>query len=918
MFTRSHIVALFALLFLFLNKISATHNRAGEITYKRIAPFTTQVGGTSVNVYTYSITVILYTNHGGLVADRCFDTLYFGDNTREVIARINGPTSGCTCFSTPNNTIGCGEIINNDVNYVVKRNIYTTIHTYPGAGVYTISTNDPNRNDGVKNMTNSLQQSFYIESLLIIENFTGANTSPLFSFPPIDKACVNVCFEHNPGAFDIDGDSLSYELTTSRTTKGATVPGYYFPETGAGGTFSINPVTGLLTWCTPQFQDEYNIAFIVKEWRKNTSGDYVLIGYVLRDMQVIVNSCPFNLPPQISPVPPICVEAGKFITKELKISDPNAGQTVTIVGGGGAFAGSTPLASLTPTSGAISASTGLSWNSVFNWQTNCDHVRLLPYFSTIKASDNGSTSENKLVSFLTFQIRVVPPALTGLLALQNGKSIKLSWNPAVCSPSLNPLTEYKIYRKNNCSPVTFDPCVNAALSASEFSLIGTVGPNTLEFTDDNNQKGLTVGQSYGYVVVAQYKDGLQSHAGLPLCAELKQDVPIISNVSVLSTNTQSGTIEIKWFPPQKNVANFDTTVFTGPYKYVLSYAEKQGEQFQEIFSDTKPLHYQLANNYLHSGINTSANSFTYDLAFYSGDQLIGSGQTASSIFLSTAPSDRKITLNWSVSVPWKNDSTQIYRRQADSVVFRYVGSSGTSMYSDTYLLENGKSYCYYVKTFGAYSNTMFPRPLINASQETCVTPIDNVAPVSPTASLIANCNLNQVTLTWNDIKDQSSDVKSYRILYKVPASSTFSLLGTIDATSPLLYSSDSELYFGGCYAIAAEDKTGNIGAAGNDVCVDICPEFELPNIFTPNADGANDFFQAVKVKQIQTIELAVLDRWGNVVYETTDPYFKWDGVSTKTGVKCSDGTLVYVCTVYEPYLAGTKKRRISNTVHLAR
>lgn len=111
---------------------------------------------------------------------------------------------------------------------------------------------------------------------------------PVLTNPPIDQATIGLCFYHNIGAVDADGDSLSYEITPCRVGNGQTIPGYSYPEAGFNGSFTINPVTGLLTWCSPQFLDEYNIAIIVKEWRKNSSGVPQVIGYVLRDMQVVV------------------------------------------------------------------------------------------------------------------------------------------------------------------------------------------------------------------------------------------------------------------------------------------------------------------------------------------------------------------------------------------------------------------------------------------------------------------------------------------------------------------------------------------------------------------------------------------------------------------------------------------------------
>src|SRR5690606_33024335 len=98
------------------------------------------------------------------------------------------------------------------------------------AGTYLIRVGDPNRNVGVYNIPNSQDQPFYIEALLVINNFTGANTSPQFNYAPIDKACKGKCFYHNPGAYDPDGDSLSYELTVCRGSGGVPVAGYSYPD----------------------------------------------------------------------------------------------------------------------------------------------------------------------------------------------------------------------------------------------------------------------------------------------------------------------------------------------------------------------------------------------------------------------------------------------------------------------------------------------------------------------------------------------------------------------------------------------------------------------------------------------------------------------------------------------------------------
>ncbi len=69
------------------------------------------------------------------------------------------------------------------------------------------------------------------------------------------------------------------------------------------------------------------------------------------------------------------------------------------------------------------------------------------------------------------------------------------------------------------------------------------------------------------------------------------------------------------------------------------------------------------------------------------------------------------------------------------------------------------------------------------------------------------------------------------------------------------------------------------------------PVYQLPNIFTPNTDTKNTTFQAIVNQNITVFFLEIYNRWGNKVYETTDPAFQWNGYSN--GTLCNDGTYFY-------------------------
>ncbi len=52
----------------------------------------------------------------------------------------------------------------------------------------------------------------------------------------------------------------------------------------------------------------------------------------------------------------------------------------------------------------------------------------------------------------------------------------------------------------------------------------------------------------------------------------------------------------------------------------------------------------------------------------------------------------------------------------------------------------------------------------------------------------------------------------------------------------------------------------------------------IPNTFTPNGDGLNDFFQLSAFRPCQTYEITIFNRWGQIVFESDDATnVKWDG-----------------------------------------
>src|SRR5690606_21972738 len=64
----------------------------------------------------------------------------------------------------------------------------------------------------------------------------------------------------------------------------------------------------------------------------------------------------------------------------------------------------------------------------------------------------------------------------------------------------------------------------------------------------------------------------------------------------------------------------------------------------------------------------------------------------------------------------------------------------------------------------------------------------------------------------------------------------------------------------------------------------------IPNVFTPNKDGINDYFAAAIPDGF--VSMTIFNRWGNEIYLTTDINQPWRG--DFKGSPVPDGTYVYL------------------------
>ncbi|GAB3584630.1 hypothetical protein GCM10027345_31890 [Hymenobacter daeguensis] len=296
---------------------------------------TYEYAGTATSPSQYHVTVRLFHDLGSVIDDPSVvltcgrngcGTAPAGSFTVSLL-RTNQVTVSANCNSTP-------------VDYAL--NTYDGLVQLPPAS-WTLSVDFQNRALGVVNVLNSQTQSIFIKTEL---NNTGGivNSSPRFLVDRLMLLTGSQAQQHySIGAFDSDGDSLVYRLVqplanpSAAAACGAATTGAIAPH------FQLSTATGeLVTVGGATQQGRYALAARVDEYRR-LNGSWQPIGSITRDMTYFVlagtNQAPVFTRVALASAPggqllgqTVHVISGELLSLRLTAVDPDAGQTLTLIG----------------------------------------------------------------------------------------------------------------------------------------------------------------------------------------------------------------------------------------------------------------------------------------------------------------------------------------------------------------------------------------------------------------------------------------------------------------------------------------------------------------------------------------------------------------------------------------------------------
>ncbi len=245
-----------------------------------------------------------------------------------------------------------------------------------------------------------------------------------------------------------------------------------------------------------------------------------------------------------------------------------------------------------------------------------------------------------------------------------------------------------------------------------------------------------------------------------------------------------------------------------------------------------------------------------------------------------------IALSSTIAIPCGFTITTISPTVTPStgVTYQWFGGTGTNTLSTLDVTAIG-DYSVVVTntTTGCFSTASITVVQGNVVAGFLADPTTGFAPITVS---FTNTSTGALTYNWDFGNGTTSTLQDPTSLYGTGGTFTVTLIASAGPCSDTAYT-----------VIVLQDSLNLI----------------IPNVFTPNGDGTNDFF-TIRSAGVKEISLQIFNRWGEKMYEFTGPKASWDGVGSN-GTKVADGTYFYFVKAYG---YDTKEIEQHGTVNLFR
>jgi len=162
---------------------------------------------------------------------------------------------------------------------------------------------------------------------------------------------------------------------------------------------------------------------------------------------------------------------------------------------------------------------------------------------------------------------------------------------------------------------------------------------------------------------------------------------------------------------------------------------------------------------------------------------------------------------------------------------------------------------------------------------------------NPVASFYPEPEIGDIEHPKISFIDQSIDAVNWIWNFGEPSSND----NTSNIQSPTHIYSDTGTYI---IWLIVKTQYGCIDSTHNDVTIKPNFTFYIPNAFTPDDDGINDYFgpEGTGIDP-NTFEMYIYDRWGEEIYKTNNIDEPWDGEVKSSGADAQQGVFLWLVFV---------------------
>lgn len=143
---------------------------------------------------------------------------------------------------------------------------------------------------------------------------------------------------------------------------------------------------------------------------------------------------------------------------------------------------------------------------------------------------------------------------------------------------------------------------------------------------------------------------------------------------------------------------------------------------------------------------------------------------------------------------------------------------------------------------------------------------------------------NTINLNWNYYHDWPKGVKRYEVWRKLEDDSTYSFFKEMNADAKSLSATVATDAFHHRYIIRAIEFSGASESWSNNIDLEFEHPVFVPNVFTPNFDTYNQYFEIRNIGLYKNSRLIVVDRWGKTMFEADGYQNDWDANAVSSGI----------------------------------